>query len=469
MLDGARADVFRELLDKGELPNVARYVVEPGGVTTATTVFPSVTGVAYAPYLTGCFPERTNLPGVKWLDRRRYATRPLSVSRFRNYTGLGHFMWNRDLSPDVRTLFELLRPSTNIFGTISRGTGPHRNAFLFRRVPWAIQYVMTGDWSPIDQRCNQVLYRVAARRRTRYVFHTTLQVDEHSHLDGPFSPRVREGYRAFDRMVGQLAARLRRVGQLDRTLLALGSDHGHSEIDRHFDLELFFEKRGLKTLYYPKKAFQRWFDCDVAVMVGGNAMGHVYFRGAGWHDDSETGEERIARVPGVIDDLLAEPAVDIVAWRAGQGGTVAVRSRRGMARIRLDGDWVHYQVTGSDPFGFGPLPPSMTRDQALLHTQHTAYPDALVQTAQLFGCPRTGDLVVSASPGWDLRGHSMHRGFRSSHGALLAEHMNVPFAMSHPFDTSRGVRTADLFPSLLRLLGEEVPSDIDGRDLLSNP
>src|SRR5688572_2098317 len=130
MLDGARADVFRELLHAGALPNVARYLVEPGGAATATTVFPSVTGVAYAPYLTGVFPERSNLAGVKWLDREVYARRRLSVSRFRNYTGPGHFMMDRDLSKGVKTLFELLRPSRNIFGTISRGTGVHRNAFL---------------------------------------------------------------------------------------------------------------------------------------------------------------------------------------------------------------------------------------------------------------------------------------------------------------------------------------------------
>src|SRR5690349_15539378 len=89
LLDGARADVFQELLAAGELPNVSRQIVERGAATMATTVFPSVTGVAYAPYLTGCFPERTNLTGVRWMDREKYATRPMSINRFRNYSGLG--------------------------------------------------------------------------------------------------------------------------------------------------------------------------------------------------------------------------------------------------------------------------------------------------------------------------------------------------------------------------------------------
>jgi hypothetical protein len=463
LLDGARADVFHELLGAGALPNVARHVVEPGGSTTATTVFPSVTGIAYAPYLTGCFPERTNLTGVTWLDRKLYARRPVSVSRFRNYVGLGHYMMNRDLSRDVRTLFEILRPSSNIFGTISRGTGVRRNAFLFRRVPWALGYLVTGDWAPIDARSNQLLLRAAGRRRERFTFHTTLQVDEHSHSDGPFSPRVREGYKAFDRAVGAMARRLRLKGQLDRSLIVIGSDHGHTDVDHHFDLELFFEKRGIRTLYYPK-AFARWFDCDVAAMVGGNGMGHIYLRGSGW-DADETGDERLALVKGLADpvsELLAEDAVDLIAWRPGRDGVVRVRSRRGAASIKLRPDGVDYRVDGADPFGYPPLPEAMSRQEALSLTMRTDYPDGLVQIAQIFGAPRAGDLIVSASPGWDLRTHDMHRPHRSGHGSLHWGHMHVPFAMSHPFDGS-AVRSVDAFPTILSLLGEPVPGGTDGR------
>ena len=461
MLDGARADVFRELLRAGHLPNVSRHLVEPGGATTATTVFPSVTGVAYAPYLTGVFPERSNLAGVKWLDRDLYARRRLSISRFRNYTGPGHFMMDRDLSKGVKTLFELLRPSRNIFGTISRGTGVRRNAFLIRRVPWTLHYLMTGDWAPIDARANALLLRAAERRRERFTFHVTLQVDEHSHSDGPFSPRVREGYRAFDRVVGQLVARLRMKGMLHRTLIVLGSDHGHSEVDRHFDLELFVERRGLKTMYYPK-AFRRWFDCEAAVMVGGNGMGHVYLRGAGW-DAEQSSEERLGTVPGLLDDLLAEDAVDVLSWKM-TDGSVRVRSRRGAATIRLVPDHVHYAVDGSDPFGYGPLPPSMTRREALTRTLNTEYPDGLVQLAQIFGTHRAGDLIVSAARGWDLREHHLTHPHRSGHGSLHREHMLVPFAMNHPFDAT-AVRTVDAFPTILQLLGEPVPAGIDGVNL----
>ncbi|MFH0903457.1 MAG: alkaline phosphatase family protein [Pseudomonadota bacterium] len=463
MLDGARADVFHDLLRSGSLPNISRVVVERGAATTATTVFPSVTGVAYAPYLTGCFPWRTNLPGVKWLDRHLYAHRAMSVSRFRNYTGPGHFMMNRDLSRDVTTLFELLHPSLNILGTISRGTGVRRNAFLLRRVPWALRFLMTGDWAPIDARANKLLVRAAARRHQRFIFHVNLQVDEHSHIDGPFSPRVFQGYRAFDRAVGAMAARLRAAGLFDQTLLTVGSDHGHSSVHEHFDLELFFERRGMKTLYY-QNALRRWFDCDVAVMVGGMGMGHVYLRGAGW-DVEEAGEERLARLPWVVNDLLAEEAVDVVAWQT-VSGAVAVRSKKGSALISLGEQCVGYQVGTADPFGHPPLPATMSYREALELTKDSTYPDGIVQIAQIFACSRAGDVIVSATPGFDLRLHGLRHPYRSAHGSLRREHMLVPLAMSHPFRTN-AVRTADVFPTILGLLGERWPGNIDGNYLAS--
>src|SRR5439155_26511954 len=69
LVDGARVDVVQDLLERGDLPNLARHVVEPGGLTIGTSVFPSTTGVAYLPFLYGVYPGTANIPGIRWLDR----------------------------------------------------------------------------------------------------------------------------------------------------------------------------------------------------------------------------------------------------------------------------------------------------------------------------------------------------------------------------------------------------------------
>lgn len=463
LLDGARTDIFTELLARGDLPNISRYLVEPGTFRPATTVFPSVTGVAYVPYLTGMFPGRANIPGYRWFDRDRYQRRPVSLMRFRNYHGLGSYMMDRDLSKEARTLFELLRPSSNIFSGISRGTGFRRNAAYFRRVPAALKFFRTGSWDHIDAAGEQFLLRAASRRKEKFTFHTTYSIDEYSHHHGPFSERVRACYLDFDRVIGALGDRLRATGQLESSLLVMGADHGHTEVHQHFSLESFIEKRGHKTLYFPKQV-RRWLRSDAAVMVAGNGMGHIYLKGPDRWSARPPAEEHLQRDPTLIDDLLAEDAVDQIIYRPSADGKVRVRSRRGEASITLDRHTVTYEVHGSNPFGYPPLPRTMTRAEALSRTFDTDYPDAPVQVAQVFDSPRAGDFLVSATRGFDLRTHEKVD-HRSCHGTLHREHMKVPFAINHP-TIDRTTRSVDVFPTILHLLGREVPANLDGVNLI---
>lgn len=466
LLDGARVDIFEELLHKGALPNIARLIVERGSYRPATTVFPSVTGVAYIPYLTGLFPGRANIPGYRWFDRERYHRRPLSMMRFRNYHGLGSYLMDRDLSKQATTLFELLKPSSNIFSGISRGTGIRRNAAYFRRVPATLKFFRTGDWDHIDAAGERFLLRAARRRREKFTFHTTYSIDEYSHHHGPFSERARERYLEFDKVLGRLAHTLERTGQLASSLFVLGADHGHTEVKAHFDLEGFVEKLGYKTLYYPKHV-KRWLGADAAVMVAGNGVGHVYFKGPAKWSERHDAEVHLEKHPTLVDDLLANDAVDHVIFRAA-GDEVRVRSRRGGAAIKLDDGHVEYRVTdGGDPFGYGPLPARMSRAEVLERTADSDYPDAPLQVAQLFDSPRAGDFVVSASHGYDLRaGDKERREYRSCHGSLHREHMRVPFAISVP-TVARPPRSVDAFPTILELMGREPPAGIDGRSLLA--
>lgn len=465
LVDGARVDVFEDLLKKGEMPHVSRYLVEPGAYRPAITVFPSVTGVAYIPYLTGLFPGRANIPGYRWFDRREYARRRLSRFRFRNYHGLGSYLMDRDMHPDVVTLFEILRPASNIFSGISRGTSLSRNAGYFRRIPAVYKFMRTGDWDPIDQHGAECLLRAARRRHERFTFHTTYSVDEYSHHHGPFSERVRSALRDFDQVLGRLIGTLRHTGQFDESLLVLGADHGHTEVRHHFDLEGFFERRGFRTLYFPKQ-LQRWMQCDCAVMVAGNGMGHVYLRGK---DESwlhcPSGDELLQLYPTLLDDLLEQDAVAHVIYRP-DGRVVRVASRLGEADVELMGNDVLYRVRRGDPFGYGPLPERMSREELLQRTAHTDFPDAPLQVAQVFDSPRAGDFVLSATPGYDLRLKEWVE-HRSCHGSLHREHMRVPFAINRPILPDRVPRTVDVFNTILHQLGCPVPSGGDGHDLAS--
>ena len=68
LLDGAAYDTTAALLAAGELPALEQIAAD-GSFRMATTVFPSTTGPAYVPFLTGAFPGSANIPGFRWFER----------------------------------------------------------------------------------------------------------------------------------------------------------------------------------------------------------------------------------------------------------------------------------------------------------------------------------------------------------------------------------------------------------------
>ncbi|MDT8437282.1 MAG: alkaline phosphatase family protein, partial [Gemmatimonadota bacterium] len=72
LLDGARPDVLDHLRAAGDLPHLERHLLAGADCGAAVTAFPSTTGVAYLPFLTGCYPGTCDVPGIRWLDPRRY-------------------------------------------------------------------------------------------------------------------------------------------------------------------------------------------------------------------------------------------------------------------------------------------------------------------------------------------------------------------------------------------------------------
>src|SRR3989338_2500046 len=87
LADGSRPDAFENLMKKGDLPEFSATCEEKGGYKSITSVFPSTTGPAYLPYLTGCYPGTCDVPGIRWFDKDCYASGiPFvpSINRFRS-------------------------------------------------------------------------------------------------------------------------------------------------------------------------------------------------------------------------------------------------------------------------------------------------------------------------------------------------------------------------------------------------
>lgn len=465
LADGARADVFERMLAAGELPAIDEHVVQRGGYARAASTFTTTTGPAHLPFLTGRFAGSANMPGYRWFDRTAHRRGlPTGPWCFRSYNGPESSLFqNDDIDASASTLFELAPGSLNIFGPITRGVEKGNNiAPLRKNLLWLHSHFL-HDYARADDAAAELLVDTLDRPAP-FRFVTFPGIDWNSHYDNPFGEGAYAAYRKVDRAIGQMARELQRLGRYESTLIGVVSDHGHCPVNEHFDVAVWLEQeRGLRVAYHSLKALRPRAEAIAA--VSGNAMAHLYFRGDGGWRAPVTGEQIRGARPGLIEELLAKPAVDIIATREADG-IIRIESRRGSATLSEHNGGVNYVAGESDPFGFGDLPAAMTHDEAFELTAASEYPDALTQVAQIFRSPRTGDVVISAAPGYDLRDRYERPEHRSSHGALHSQHMSVPLAVSAPLQ-DRPLRTVDVFSAVLEWLGLPEPAGIDGRSPLA--
>jgi len=458
--DAVDWNTFNTLASDGHLPNISRYILKEGSCLKAVAPFPSTSGPAFIPFISGCFPGRGDIPGIRWFDRRVPAERKFTLRRFRDYYGIGTYAIDYDLSKDIRTIFEYSRKAVNVMGMISRGTGVLRDPG-FLRLPLILYLMKKKDIEGVERMALRMFARLV-RGLPDFIFYYFPSIDKYLHEWGAGDKMVVEGYKRLDEHVGSIVELIKSQGIWNETALILTSDHGNMPVEEHFDLDLFLEKRG-RTLF-PPMGFKGWEEYEMINMVSGNAMSNIYIRGDDWSRFKYADELR-----GMIDDLISTPQIDFAACRTSSGG-VFVKTRDGSAEIHGDRGRVRYRVIEGRPFGYGDLPSEMSADDALRYTWDTKYPDGIVQLLQIFRSPRAGDIVVGASAGCDLRARFESPPHRSTHGTLLRDQVFVPFAINMDLGckSDTPLRTADIFPTVADLLGIEVVHEMDGRSLIKD-
>jgi hypothetical protein len=459
LADGARPDTLASALDSGALPALARLRAE-GGLHTVTSCFPSVTGPAYAPFLMGRYPGPIGLPGLRWFDRDRTVCRFPDYSR--SYVGYQMSAVNRDVDASAPTIFELTGTSLGALSVITRGLPSWQRigSITPRSALRAARTHFSGDlagWLAIDRdSAAQVIKRVRIEQPD-FVFAALTGVDKVSHARGQDSPMIIDALRIVDDTAAQIRDDAERSGRWDDMHLWVVSDHGHSRVASHEDLTGVIEDAGLRTMSHP------WvvtIGAEVAVMVSGNAMAHLYC-------DVSSRERPSVDSPrwrALREVLLGRPSVDLLISQ--RDGRVVVRSAsRGDAHVwRSDGGY-HYRRTSGDPLGIGGDVHAASDAKAYDVTIATDYPDSIVQLVHLMSSSRSGDIVLSATRDWDFRARYEPIRHVSSHGALHREHMLVPLLTNRPVAVAPR-RTVDVMPSALTALDAPMPMILDGRSFV---
>ncbi|MCC7429488.1 alkaline phosphatase family protein [bacterium] len=462
LADGARPDVMEELLVKGELPNISKHLVERGKFGKATSVFPTTTGPAYVPFLTGIFPGKANIPGIRWFNPKEYAKKGWNSEQFRSYVGIESFLLNSDLNPNFKTLFEIFPNSASVFNSVTRGVSSENELGGKIRFFYWLYAHWTHQWNFIDKMAGEHLVTIA-KRDYKFSFVVFPGIDALTHVFHPNHLKVIKSYHELDNGIGKLAGELKKQGTYETTGILITADHGLTPTHTHFGIPEYFREREVRTLYHPL-IFRR--NPEVTIAVSGNAMANLYIKSEGKDWNQMAFYEELNEL--YIKDLLNYEAIEL-AISLSEKGEIVVSGKEGTGFLEQTGvSELSYKVVGKDPLELGNLPETMTFDESLELTFETKFPDSLVQLLQIFTSQRTGNLLLSASCGFDLREKWESVEHFSSHGALFREHILVPFVTSFKLNYDF-IRTVDAFPMILELLGEKIPEGIDGRNLFKMP
>ncbi len=428
---------------------------------TITSVFPSVTGPAYAAFLMGRFPGPIGLPGLRWYDRERRTSRLPGHSR--SYVGPEMRLIDGDMDSSAPTVFELASSSLGALNVINRGLDPAN------RVGQGLRFIArtarthfsgkVGGWLAIDRYVAEQVAEQIRIRRPDYVFAALTGIDKTSHSEGHGGAYVDHALKIVDDTVAEIRADAEERGTWNATHLWIVSDHGHSPVRQHDDLAGFVRRMGFRTIAHPFVYSPR---AEAAVMVSGNAMAHIYLdlgrRERPFLPEMDERWQPLAKA------LASRDSVDLMIVPVGPGACDVYGNGRGHARMDWDDVHISYRPVSGDPLTLGERA-NLTHDEAYDLTFDTDYPDSLVQISRISDSPRAGEIILSAARDWDFRSKYEPIPHFSSHGALHREHMLVPLVTNKP-PGSKPRRTVDVMPSALAALGIPIPAGLDGSSFL---
>jgi hypothetical protein len=449
VIDGLKPSELEKAVSTGRAP-VLRALMERGTyVDDCVAAFPSVTPVCATTIATGERQDVHRIAAMNWYsrDEGRYveygssfaAARRLGFSQ--QLTDLVYNMNAEHLPADVPTVFESLddaglrtagttyliyrgrhqhRPSRETSLTRLAGTVMRRPVMGPRELFYADLYASrdTGCTSRLglpgarDQHTGCVGAHLVEHDLFDFLLFSLPDNDTHSHEHGPSAQTasIAEADRQLDRL-------MHAGGGVDRFLaehaVIVVADHSHTPVEHPVELvaALGSDLHVLAPARTGMTRSRRAAGADVA-WCPSQRSAQLYVLDPGRRDELLRG--------GLVEAALSADGVELAVHRSGNGDAV-ISSARGALRFRPGGgDGAVRDARGARWSVAGDLAVlgASTADGAFTADD---YPDALARVWAALACPTSGDVLLSAAPGWEFPdwGGVDHVG-GGSHGSLHA-------------------------------------------------
>ena len=439
VIDALKPAMLERAMANGRAPALARIRRDGCYVDECAAAFPSVTPVCAATIATGVGPDEHWIPSMNWYHREegRYVEYGSSFSASRQFgvlrslTDTVYRMNAEHLNRDVETVYETLDDAdVRTAGTtylIYRGRYHHEvsnetalarivTSTLFRRTidgPRELFYAdlyasrKTGCRGQLgmpgirDQHTGCVGAYLVEHDLFDFMLFSLPDNDAWSHRNGPHAQVT--SIAAADRQLERLMHAAGGPDEfLDQYAVIVTSDHSQAAVEERIRLDRAFADFEVAT-----RSAARSVSAEVALSPAQRAA-MIYAL------DEERRDELVA---SSVEAACGLDGVDLALWLNGPDRDEAVvRSRRGELRF-APGDQVEDDRGNRwDLEGDLPAVRAEIQDGRFLCSE---YPNALERIWSALQCPNAGDVLLSASPGYEFVdwGGADHVG-GGSHGSL---------------------------------------------------
>lgn len=491
ILDDVRAEHLFNLMREGKLPNITQ-IAEHGIICeSCITSFPSVTLPCYADIITGCnsgyYPkEGSGVPSYHWLNRTDPPSEKKKPPFIRNYSDRrGIFKINKDIGSNVKTIFEQAGDGNFLSATsfLYRGsTFTTSKEFKAELILKRIEDIYNN---PGEIFADKEIPKISVG----YIPHT----DHLMHERGFDHPDYINLVLDCDKYIGSLIKTLKDTETYKDTAICITSDHGNYKAQKVYDLEPFFQEKGLRP--YDPKIGAGDFDAN----LGG--IGFFNFKGDTWQHHptinqmknfkpSGTGSssldlfKTLSEIPGVKlmyygdDNNTPEKGIIYLERRDDKSGKLL------KGRIEYYGigknQKTRYSFESEDLFGYTKYEESAallddkfhTIDEWVGATSQIDFINIIDQLPRHFKNPRSCDIIISTVGEYcfnyehgKTKGSSLY-----SHDIALKKSMTVPLIIGGspriPKLELNYCKTTDIVPTLLELLGSKPDQSVVGKSVL---
>ena len=470
LIDGLDQARFQKALKKGRLPNLQKLINKGTYIKNGIGSFPSMTGYAFYPFITGHDAVESGIIGLRWFDRS------LDVGNLRNYVGRTNVWMNQDITDSIKTFYELSgdQYTASINSFMNKGVADARitgwthttakfegKSFIgpIRSIPFAGEELAKNHYQHESEVMKMAAEQLEQNPKVQWI--ALPSPDATFHVDG-MTDYYDDLVQYIDSLIGDFQITIDKLGQSDTRMLAIVTDHGIASVENNIDflkeakeemrLDLI---RGNAVNYRSmqlKEPLSDFVDKDGYFVINGNLCAMLYMRDPSKTENeswrSNLASEQITNFPknGESIDLTEGIAnlegLEFVIFRKDKN-TIIVKNREGEASIENQGDRYKYTSLSSNPFGYEIelRDTFLTTDQWLEKTINTDYPDAVYRLYSVLDMPNVGDFVLTSKEGYDFaKDYEVIVGnYKGGHGGIKANQLRVPYILSIPNQESKGI------------------------------